>query len=171
MSRLTKGELLGASDLREAEVELPSIGGSVLVRSLPAAYSNHAMSDALEVVTDGRGRQSASVNTQKLEALQVLHGLADPKLDSIEEAHAFALRVGSAWRTIVSKIDEISGIDKEAIEKANATFPAGGPGEGRGSAGNGSAAEQGPRESDLPVRSGDEAGDDSHGAVLADERV
>lgn len=158
MSRLSKGELLGKSDLREAEVELPSIGGSVLVRSLPAAYSNQAMSDALEVVTDSRGRQSASVNTQKLEALQVLHGLVDPKLDTLDEANGFALNVGSAWRTIVNKIDEISGIDKEAIEKANATFQAGGPGEGR-PASNGDASGPGAREPDLPVRSGVEAGD------------
>jgi hypothetical protein len=157
MSRLSKAELMGATDRREAEVELPSIRGSVLVRSLPAAYSNQAMSDALEVVTGNRGEQTARVNTQKLEALQVLHGLVDPKLDTIEEAHAFALKVGSAWRTIVAKIDEISGIDKEAIEKTNATFQAGGAGEGQ-AVGNGSSPGSGAGEPDLHARAGVEAG-------------
>ena len=66
------------------------------------------MSDALEVVTDQRGRQTAKVNTAKLEAIQVLHGLIDPKLDSLEEVNLFAMRCGSSWRKIVGAIDEIS---------------------------------------------------------------
>lgn len=149
MAILSKEALLGASDLVEREVELPSIGGSVRVRSLPAAYSNQAISEALEVATDPRGRQTARVNTGKLEALQVLHGLIDPKLASIDEAVSFASRCGPAWRKLVEVIDEISGIDKEAIEKTNAAFQAGGDSEGRVAVGNGTAA--GGSGSDLPL--------------------
>jgi hypothetical protein len=124
---LSKDALLGASDLVEREVDLnPWIDGSVTVRSLPAAYSNQAMSEALEMVTATNGTQTARVNTVKLEELQVLHGLVDPKLDTVEEVRSFSEQCGPSWRKVVTTIDEISGVNKAAIEKAHATFPAGG---------------------------------------------
>jgi hypothetical protein len=126
---LTRDALLQASDLEEREVELPSIGGSVKVRS----YSNQAHSEALEMKTTARGEQIATVNTAKLEALQALHGLVDPKLSSLAEAETFAKNCGPAFKRVIEVIDEISGVDKEAIEQANARFPVGGtePSNGR----------------------------------------
>lgn len=156
MTRLSRDALLGASDLIEREVDLPSIDGSVLVRSLPAAYSNQAMSDALEVTTHvgigGRQEQTAHVNTAKLEALQVLHGMIDPKLGSIEDAYVFAQQCGPAWRKVVEAIDEISGIRKEDIEKANAIFRPDGTGEEQPAVANGSSAGSG--RPDVPARTG-----------------
>lgn len=122
MALLSKEALLGASDLAEREVELPSIGGSVKVRALPAAYSNEATSQALKLVTGARGEQIATVDTAKLEILQVLHGLVEPRLGSLQEAEQFAQRCGPAFKAVVSAIDELSGVDKEAIEQASATF-------------------------------------------------
>ena len=148
----TREALLGASDLVEREIDLPSIKMKVKVRSLPAAYSNQAVSEALEMATDARGRQTSTVNTVKLEALQVLHGLVEPKLNSIEDAYTFSQRNGPAWREIVRVIDEISGVNKEEIEKANATFRAGGPGEPRPVVANGSAGRD--AKPDLPVSAG-----------------
>lgn len=130
MGRLSREALLGASDLEEREVDLPSIGGSVKVRSLPAAYSNQASSEALKLITGPRGEQQATVDTAKLEILQVLHGLVDPKLSSIKDAETFAQRCGPAFKEVIRVIDEISGVDKEAIENANTRFPVGGEGEG-----------------------------------------
>ncbi len=147
---LSKNALLGASDLVERDVELPSLGDTVRVRSLPAAYSNQAQSEALEMVTV-RDEQTARVNVAKLEALQVLHGLVDPKLDSLEEAQQLAQQLGPSWKRIVAVIDEISGVDKEAIEKANTMFQPGGQGEeSEPAASNGTAA--GGDGSDLPAR-------------------
>lgn len=152
MTILSKDALLGASDLIEREIELPTIGGSVRVRSLPAAYSNQAISEAIELKTGPRGEQSAHVNTEKLESLQVLHGLVEPKLNSLEEARTFAQRCGPAFKEVVRVIDEISGIDKEAIEKTNAMFPVDGAGEGgEDVAGGTSNGSSGP---DLRVRTG-----------------
>jgi hypothetical protein len=152
MGILTREELLRASDLIEREVPVSSIGGSVRVRSLPAAYSNQAQSEALEMQTGPRGEQTASVNTQKLEELQMLHGLIDPKLETIEDVRTFSLQCGLAWREIIKVIDEISGVDKEAIEKANATFQPGGSAPAGEVVGNGTADRgSGP---DLPVRAG-----------------
>jgi hypothetical protein len=139
MGMLTKEALLGASDLVEREVDLPSIGGKVRVRSLPAAYSNKAISEALEMVQDARGRQTSRINTERLETLQVQYGLTEPRLNSFEEASTFAQRCGPAFKEVVRVIDEISGVDKEAIEKAAETFPDGGLGTAGVSGSNGSS--------------------------------
>jgi hypothetical protein len=154
MARLSKQDLLGGSDLREEEFKPSTLGGEVLVRGLGAEFSNQAQSEALEVVTDKRGRQTARVNTAKMEQIQVLHGLVDPKLDSIAEAEQFLKSYGPAAKEIVAKIDELSGLDKESIAKAEATFPGGGePETGTGSG----VAEAGPGAggSTVPPRTGD----------------
>ena len=126
MARLSKDALLKASDLRTKEIELESIGGSVVVQGLSAAYSNQASSEALEMKTTARGDQIASVNTAKLETIQVLHGLVEPKLDTIEEAEQFMKNCGPAAKAIVEAIDELSGLDKEAITETSAKFQGGG---------------------------------------------
>lgn len=164
MGILSKDALLGASDLREREIDLTPFGidGSVKVRSLPAAYSNQASSEALELVTNTRGEQTAKVNTAKLEELQVLHGLIDPQLSSVDEVRAFSQKVGSSWRAIVNAIDELSGVDKEAIERANAMFQLGGRGK-EVPASNGSAGGDGG--SDLHARAGVGASPASGGDV------
>jgi hypothetical protein len=123
MARLTKDALLQASDIQTKEVDLPTIGGSVEVQGLSAAYSNQAQSEALEMTTTVRGDQVARVNTAKLEIIQAQHGLVDPKLGSFEEAEKFAQNCGPAFKKVIEAIDELSGLDKEAIVEAKATFP------------------------------------------------
>ncbi|HMF62275.1 MAG TPA: hypothetical protein VK595_17980 [Vicinamibacterales bacterium] len=144
MSRSTKDAWLqGPGDLREADVEdVPVAGQSVRVRGLPAAYSNQATSEALELVTGRRGEQTARVNTEKLEVLQFAHGVIDPTF-SVEEARIIAQRYGPAFQKVVAKIDELSGVDKEAIEKTNATFQAGGRDEAGEDVVNGAPARTG----------------------------
>jgi len=149
MARLTKDALLRATDLRTKEVELETIGGSVVVQGLSAAYSNQASSEALEMKTTARGDQVATVNTAKLETIQVLHGLVEPKLDTMEEAEQFMKNCGPAAKKIVEAIDELSGLDKEAIAEASAKFPSSGEVESGSVLGDGaSAGSAGP---DLPV--------------------
>lgn len=124
MGRLSSRDLCEASDLREAEIKLDALGGSVLVQGLGAAFSNEAQSQALEMKTVG-DTQIASVNTALLEEIQLCHGLKDPKL-SREQARTFMEKNGPSVRAIIAKIDELSGVDKEAIEEATARFPSGG---------------------------------------------
>jgi hypothetical protein len=140
VERSTKTAWLdGPSDLREAEVEdVPVPGQSVRVRGLPAAYSNQAQSEALELITGARGEQTAHINTEKLEVLQFTHGVVDPSFTE-SEARLVAQKFGPAFRKVIAKIDELSGLDKEAIERTNATFPAGGPDEAGHDVGNGSS--------------------------------
>jgi hypothetical protein len=157
MARSTKDAWLsGPGDLREADVEdVPVKGQSVRVRGLPAAYSNQASSEALELKTIGLD-QIATVNTARLEVLQFAHGCIDPTF-TVEEAEQIAARFGPAFKKIILKIDELSGVDKEAIADANAKFPTRGAGpagpdlDDATSAGNG--------RSDVPLRAGGDAGD------------
>jgi hypothetical protein len=130
MQRSNKDAWLnGPSDLAEADVhDVPVKGQSVRVRGLPAAYSNQATSEALELITGPRGEQTAHVNTEKLEVLQFAHGVIDPVF-TVDEARQVAQKFGPAFRKVVEKIDELSGVDKEAIEKTNAAFQSGGSGE------------------------------------------
>ncbi len=117
--------LEGPGDLAEAEVEdVPVEGETILVRGLPAAYSNQASSEALELKQMGRD-QIATVNTARLEVLQFAHGCVDPQF-TVEEAEVISKRFGPAFKKVIQKIDELSGVDKEAIEAANARFPGGG---------------------------------------------
>lgn len=127
MGRLSHSQVCEASDLEEAEVYLPALKGSVLVQGLGAAFSNEAQSKALEMKTIGQ-TQIASVNTALLEEIQLCHGLKEPKL-SREEARSFMEKNGPSVRLIIAKIDELSGVDKAAIEEANARFQGGGDGE------------------------------------------
>jgi hypothetical protein len=129
VARSTKAAWLdGPGDLKTAEVEdVPVPGQSVLVRGLPAAYSNQASSEALVMKQQARGDQIATVDTAKLEILQFAHGCVEPEF-SVEEATAVAEKYGPAFKRVVEKIDELSGVDKEAIETARARFPGGGAG-------------------------------------------
>jgi hypothetical protein len=140
MARLTKEALLSASDIETKEVELPSIGGSVVVQGLSAAYSNQASSEALEMKTTARGDQIATVNTAKLEVIQAQHGLVDPALSSFAEAETFAKNCGPAFKKVIEAIDELSGLDKEAITEAKATFPSSGEGKSGGKVDDGTPA-------------------------------
>lgn len=125
MARSTKSAWLeGPGDLREADVEdVPVAGQSVRVRGLPAAYSNQAQSEALEMKQVGL-EQVATVNTARLEILQFAHGVIDPAF-TVDEAQQIAEKYGPAFRTVIAKIDELSGVDKEAISEASARFRTG----------------------------------------------
>jgi hypothetical protein len=153
MSRSSKEAWLGpgAGDLREQDVEdVPVKGQSVRVRALPAAYSNQATSEAL-VYETFRGEQRARVDTGKLEVLQFAHGVIEPQF-TVAEAEQIAKTFGPAFRRVIGVIDEISGVNKAAVEEAELRFQ---PGRGSSSGSdvaNGDKA--GADRSDLPVRTG-----------------
>lgn len=130
MGRSTKESWLqGPGDLKEDTVEdVPKKGESVLVRGLPAAYSNDAIYSAMEVTTTGEGarqKQTAKMNKTRLEAIQFSKGVVEPQF-SEEDALLIAQKYGPAFCRVVDRIDELSGLDKESIEATEATFPSGG---------------------------------------------
>jgi hypothetical protein len=151
MQRSSKDSWLGGpGDLAEAEVEdVPVTGESVKVRALSAKYSAEVQGQ-LKLVTEGR-EQIAKIDVPTMELLQFQHGVIEPQF-SRAEAEQIQERYGAAFRKVIAKIDELSGIDKEAIEKVEATFPVGGESEERSDMGDGVASGNGG--SDLHVRTG-----------------
>lgn len=123
MARLKK-DAWNKSSLKTKEVEVEELGGSVLVRELPARFSAE-VSSKIELISRGRD-QIAKVDTAVMERLQFAHGVVDDDLSpmfSENEVKEIQEKHGRAFKTVIGVIDEISGIDKEAIEKAEATFP------------------------------------------------
>ena len=155
MARSTKDAWLsGPGDLRVSEVEdVPVKGQSVKVRGLPAAYSNEAQEKALEWKTWPNGETTSRFSTTKLEVLQFVHGVIEPQF-SENEAKTIAEKFGPAWRKVIAKIDELSGVDKEAIEDANRRFQ-GGDAESERPSENGTAAGSGGSDDDVRTRVGD----------------
>lgn len=151
MSRSTKDAWLqGPGDLKEADVDdVPVAGQSVRVRGLSARYSAEVQGQ-LKIVTEGR-EQIAKIDVASMEMLQFVHGCIDPVF-TVDEAKLIQEKFGPAFRKVVEKIDELSGIDKDAIEKAEARFPVGGEAEAGPLLGNGSAA--GGSRPDVPARVG-----------------
>lgn len=162
MGRLSKSALLEASDLEEREVELPKLGGSVKVRGLGAAYSLDAQSEATELKQVGND-QFVNVNRAKMEILQALHGLVDPKLDNYAEAERFARQCGPSFAAVIEVIDELSNVDKEAIAETTARFPSGG--ESTNGTDVGPKPGPGDDRSDVHLRAGGDAGQDRQGAL------
>jgi hypothetical protein len=150
---LTRDALLAASDLREKTVALPSLGqgSEVRIRSLPAEYSNAALSQAIEVVQGPKGEQTTRMDNGKLELLQVLHGLVEPRLESLAAVQTFAKNCGPAFKTLVREIVELSDLTAEAAEMTAERFQAGGAGAPEASD---HAASNGSGGSDLPARVG-----------------
>jgi hypothetical protein len=138
----------GPSDLKTDEVQdVPVEGESVLVRGLPAAFSARAQSKALVMKTGTRGEQTAEVDTEKLAVIQFANGVVEPEF-SEAEAQQIAEKYGPAFNKVVERIDELSGVDKESIEKANATFRTG----GEGANGSGKSNSAAPAESPVGSR-------------------
>lgn len=137
-SRSTKDAWLnGPGDLREEDVvvDFPNPGDTVRVRALAARFSAEVQSQ-MRLQTEGR-EQVAKIDVAEMEVLQFAHGVVDPEF-TVDEARQAQGRMGPAFRKVVSKIDELSGVDKEAIEKAEQRFPDRGArpnGQGRGELG------------------------------------
>lgn len=151
MQRSTKDAWLqGPGDLKEDDVEdVPIPGQSVRVRGLSARYSAEVQGQ-VKLVQQGR-EQIAKIDVQAMELLQFVHGVIDPVFNE-SEARQVQERFGPAFRKVIEKIDELSGIDKEAIEQTEQRFPAGGEGESGPDVADGVAAGNGG--SPVPARSG-----------------
>lgn len=163
MSRATKSDWLeGPGDLKEAVVEdVPVKGKSIKVRALSAKFANDAQTEATETKTDGVTAM-VTVNKSKMEILQFTHGVVEPEF-TLEESGKIAEKYGAAFRKAIDKIDELSLIDKEAIEQAQARFPGvDGATTPEASANGGDTASTGSSRPDVPVRTG--AGDGDTGS-------
>jgi hypothetical protein len=153
----TAEELRGSSDLKEEDLYLDSLEMWVRIRALAGAYSNEALSKAYEVkMVQGRGgrqEQTSHLDTQRLEELQVLHGLVIPKFATLQEVREFAQRNGPAWQKLTKAIQDLSGLSDEKRRESEDLFLASGSEPEAGGSGvsrNGS----GDHEPDIPSPAG-----------------
>lgn len=123
MGRVSKDAVLSGTDLTTKEVEWKD-GSTVLIESLPAAYSNEAESSALVLTQEGNS-QATTIDTAKLEVLKFAHGVKEPEF-TVEEAEEVAKKYGPAFKRVIKEIDAISGLEDADRKAAEARFPSGG---------------------------------------------
>lgn len=132
MGRLTK-DAWKESSLRTKEVEVEELGGSVLIRELPASVSSD-LEGLIDLVQVGR-EQRAKVDVGTIERRQFAYGVIDDNGEPLfteEEAGELHQKHGRAFKFVVRAIDELSGIDKKSLEEAEARFPVSGEGSANG---------------------------------------
>lgn len=115
MARLQLDEILNASDIPEAEVEIPEWGGSVKVRGLTKAKQEHLRKSAMI---------GGKIDEEKLQLLLIVHCVVDPV---IEEGHIEQLRQKSAQaiNRLALKIAELCGFTEGAHKEARKDFLSG----------------------------------------------
>lgn len=126
MARITKDGWKNSS-LRTKEVEVEELGGSVLIRELPASVSAD-LSGLIDMVQVGQ-EQRAKVDVATMERRQFAYGVIDEDHEpmfSEDEAGALQGKHGRAFKTVVEAIDEFSGVNKDAIKESEARFPSSG---------------------------------------------
>lgn len=158
MGRLSKDAWLGATSLQTKEIEVPELGGSLLIRELPGEF---ATSQFIEVENPGTAGARSKINYEALERKQFHLCVVDENNSSVfteDEVKTVFHNHGSAVRRVIRAIDELSAIDKEGAEKTAARFPDSGAGStGSNGSDGGSTGDAGP---DQPVRAGAGVGDD-----------
>lgn len=159
MARLSK-EAWGKPTLKTKEVEVSELGGSVLVRELPASFVAD-INQHIQLKQIGR-EQISSVDLRTMERQKFAYGVIDDEsnqLFSEEEAGEVATKHGHAFRVVLDAIDELSEIDEEGVDKEEARFPSGGVREnGRAVSDSKADGGSGP---DLRVRAGTGTRDES----------
>jgi hypothetical protein len=123
MGRVTKGAW-AKSSLRTKEVDVEELGGTVLIRELPASVTAD-LSGLIDMVQVGK-EQRAKVDVASMERRQFALGVVtdDGKpMFTEEEAGEIQTKHGRAYKTVVNAIDELSGVRKEDLEETEARFP------------------------------------------------
>lgn len=126
MARLSK-EAWAKPSLKTKEVEVEELGGSVLVRELPASFSAD-INQHIQLKQIGR-EQISSVDLKTMERLKFAHGVVDDagnQVFSEDEAGEIAENHGRAFKVVLEAIDELSEINAEGIEAEEARFPGSG---------------------------------------------
>lgn len=126
MARLKKSAWNSAS-LKQKEIEVPALGGSVLIRELPAKYSAE-LNQLYSMKTSG-GESSASVDLVTQERLKFAYGVINDDGTSMftqDEVAEIAKKHGSAFSVVIEAIDELSKTTPKETADQVERFPASG---------------------------------------------
>jgi hypothetical protein len=108
--------LKGPGDLIEFDLEVPGVGGTVKVRSLTAGASNLIQTECMTMKGD-----EMKFDTTRREVMTFAAGVVEPSFTE-QEANVIAHKWGPAFKLVVSVINEISGTQDDALEKARRKF-------------------------------------------------
>lgn len=126
MGRLTK-DAWAKPSLKTKEVEVEDLGGSVLVRELPASFAAD-INQHIQMKQIGR-EQISSVDLKTMERMKFAYGVIDDEGNPVfteDEASDIASKHGRTFKVVIDAIDELSALDQKGLEAAEARFPSGG---------------------------------------------
>jgi len=109
---LTREEILAASNLKRETVEVPELGGSVLVQELDGEGR-----DAYEASLWKDGELDMSNRRAKLVALGCVTK-AGAKLFTLDDVPALGNLSGAALERVASMVRRLSGLNEESKEEA-----------------------------------------------------
>ena len=113
-------EIITAPDIQEETVSVPEWGGAVTIRGLSKAEQQD-LRKASTVVTIVGGKEVESVDSYRLELLMLSHGLVEPKITK-DQAESLKTKAAGPVDRVLSAIVKASGMDPEAVKKAEAAF-------------------------------------------------
>jgi hypothetical protein len=105
----------------EKDVDVPSWGGKVRIRTLTAGQFANVKSASLR--PNGRGVPQTDIAA--MEQLQFYHGVIAPKFD-LDQVKGLQITSSTGFKVIIDALDELQGgTEKEQLAKATAAFPVG----------------------------------------------
>ena len=112
---LSVEDILSAEDLPTETVPTPEWGGAVLIRGFTKAREFAIRQEAM--TADG-------MDEERFEMLLFINGVIDPQF-TVDQLEVLKEKSGAVIDRVLTRIMDISGLSKEAQERAKARFPEG----------------------------------------------
>ena len=110
---LTTADILAADDVPEEVVHVPEWSGCVRIRAFTKGAEQRLRSEA---------GGTANFDMDRFEMLLFIEGVIEPKF-SVDQMDALKAKNNRPFDFVVSRVMELSGLKKEAVAEAKATFP------------------------------------------------
>jgi hypothetical protein len=122
MARLTLDQLFDRPQLKEQTVTIEEIGGDVLLRELTAQQLQNAR-DESKNQGNTRAGKAGTINQAMFEKKLVAYCLVEPKIDPVADMGKLMAMPQSLFMRILRESMKINGLNEEAQQEAEKTFP------------------------------------------------
>lgn len=112
---LSVEDILSAEDLTSETVPVPEWGGHVVIRGF---------SKAREFAIREEAMGPEGLDEQRFEMLLFINGVVEPQF-TVDQLEVLKEKSGAVIDRVLARIMDISGLSKEAQERAKARFPEG----------------------------------------------
>lgn len=109
---LTRQQVLEASDLEEATVEIPAWGGAIKVRGFTKAQQQSIRKQAM---VDGK------MDEDRFEVLMFIQGVVEPEFGP-DDFELLRGKSAMSMDLVLAKILELSGLTPKALKESERTF-------------------------------------------------